>query len=118
MVLLRSVNASSASANRVEILIATARTSRVTDHAVLPMDMFGLFLRDSPKVKRAGPLLSECLSRKTDRLANALHDLIGDFVCALCSALEHAVDVRLVGQNFFAPPAHRREIFPNFLEKL
>src|SRR5439155_757695 len=31
---------------------------------------------------------------------------------------ENAVDVRFVGQNFFAALAHRRKIFPKFVEKL
>ena len=50
--------------------------------------------------------------------ADAIHDLIGDFVGALGAFGEDVVDVRFVLENFFPAFAHWREIFPEFLEQL
>ena len=50
--------------------------------------------------------------------ANAVHDLIGNFVGALRAAGEDIVDIRFVLENFFTAFAHRREIFPEFFEQL
>ena len=55
---------------------------------------------------------------QSDRLANPLYDLICYFVRALGATPENVVDVRFVGQDFFAAFAHRGEIFPKLLEKL
>src|SRR4029077_3436759 len=55
---------------------------------------------------------------QTHRLANTFHDLLRDFVRASRAFFENAINVRFVGQNFFAALAHWCKIFPKFLEKL
>ncbi len=55
---------------------------------------------------------------QSDSGTNALHDLIGNFVCPLSATREDIVNVRFVSEDFFPALAHRRQIIPELLEKL
>ena len=64
---------------------------------------------------RDQPAVEESLTQAHSS-ANAVHDLIGNFVGVPRAAGEDIVDIRFVLENFFTAFAHRREIFPEFLE--
>ena len=55
---------------------------------------------------------------QTYRFADAFHHLVRDFISASRAFFQNVVDVRFIGQDFFAAFAHWREIFPKFLENL